>query len=55
MISNFPFEQTPKFHHASNKSVTHLMQQAISRNNDDAIPLWEQYLSDELSGMVLTL
>ena len=22
-------------------NITHLMQQAISRNNDDAVPLWE--------------
>lgn len=31
------------------------MQQAISRNNDDAVPLWERYVSDQLSGMVLAL
>lgn len=31
------------------------MQKAIPRNNDDAIPLWERYLSDKLPGMVLTL
>lgn len=31
------------------------MQQAISRNNDNAIPLRKRYLSDQLPCMVLTL
>lgn len=33
--------------------TVYLMKKAISRDNDDAIPLWERYLSDQLSRMVL--
>lgn len=31
------------------------MQQAVPRDDNDAIPLWERYLSDELPRMVLAL
>lgn len=35
--------------------MTDLMQQPISRHNDDAVPFWQRDLSDQLPGVILPL
>lgn len=37
------------------RKTTHLMQQPIPRYNDNAIPLWQRDLSDQLPGVILAL